>query len=96
VKIGEHLTFGFNFINKEKRPASFRLEYAIDYITSSGKTSRKIFKLRENNFTPGTSVNIAKKQSFKNFTTRKHFKGRHYITILANGKKLATKEFMVC
>lgn len=96
VKIGEHLSFGFDFVNKEKRPANFRLEYAIDYITSTGKTSRKIFKLTENNFSPGTFVSITKKQSFKNFTTRKHFKGKHIITILANGKKLAAKEFIVC
>jgi 3-methyladenine DNA glycosylase AlkC len=96
VRIGDKLNFAFDFINQEKSPANFRLEYAIDYITSSGKTSRKIFKISENNFIPGQPVSIQRKQSFKNFTTRKHFKGKHFITILANGKKLAGKEFIVC
>jgi 3-methyladenine DNA glycosylase AlkC len=96
VKIGDHLNFTFDFVNQEKRPVNFRLEYAIDYITSTGKTSRKVFKITENEYHPGEAVSIQRKQSFKNFTTRKHFKGKHHLTILANGKKLAAKEFMVC
>lgn len=96
VKIGDYLNFQFEFVNREKKPTNFRLEYAIDYITSSGKTSRKIFKISENNFAPGKPISIERKQSFKNFTTRKHFKGKHLLTILANGKKLATEEFIVC
>lgn len=95
VKIGDYLNFGFDFINQEKKPVTFRLEYAIDYLTSTGKRSRKIFKISENTFHPGVRVNIQRKQSFKNFTTRKHFKGKHHLTILVNGKKLGAKEFMV-
>jgi 3-methyladenine DNA glycosylase AlkC len=96
IKIGDHLNFGFDFVNRESIPANFRLEYAIDYLTSSGKTSRKVFKITENTLKPGEKVNIRRKQSFKNFTTRKHFKGKHYLTILANGKNLAATEFVVC
>jgi 3-methyladenine DNA glycosylase AlkC len=96
VKIGEYLDFKFAFISKEKKPASFRLEYAIDYLTSTGKTSRKIFKISENIFPPGKPVTVQRKQSFKNFTTRKHFRGKHCLSILANGKKLAATEFIVC
>lgn len=96
IKIGEYLGFEFDFISQEKKPANFRLEYAIDYITSTGKTSRKIFKIAEYNSVPGKSISIQRKRSFKDFTTRKHFKGKHSITILANGKKLVAKEFFVC
>jgi 3-methyladenine DNA glycosylase AlkC len=95
IKIGQHLTFGFNFISEEKKSSNFRLEYAIDYITSSGKTSRKIFKITENRFEPKSLTAITRKQSFKDFTTRKHYKGKHSISILANGRKLASAEFMV-
>jgi 3-methyladenine DNA glycosylase AlkC len=95
IKIGDYLNFEFDFVSNEKKPVTFRLEYAIDYLTSTGKTSRKIFKISENTFNPGEPVTIQRKQSFKNFTTRKHFKGKHYLSILANGKKLAAKEFMV-
>jgi 3-methyladenine DNA glycosylase AlkC len=95
VRIGDYLNFEFHFVNLEKKVANFRLEYGIDYITSTGKSSRKVFKITENAFAPGETVNIRRKQSFKDFTTRKHFKGKHNITIFANGKKLASKEFTV-
>lgn len=96
VKIGAYLDFRFAIICKEKKPTHFRLEYAIDYITSTGKTSRKVFKISENLFQPEEPVTIQRKQSFKNFTTRKHFAGKHYLSILVNGKKLAGTKFIVC
>lgn len=95
VEIGQHLDFQFSFINEEEKPTCFRLEYAIDYLTSTGKTSRKVFKISESTFPPGEKFIIHRKQSFKNFTTRKHFKGKHFLSIIANGKKLTGAEFMV-
>lgn len=96
VRIGTNLDFSFAFVSREKRPTHFRLEYAIDYITASGKTSRRIFKLSENIFPPGQAVAIRRKQSFRDFSTRKHFRGKHQLQILAHGKNIAACEFIVC
>jgi 3-methyladenine DNA glycosylase AlkC len=96
VPVGRHLEFEFDFSHREKRSALFRFEYAIDYLTRTGKTSRKVFKLNENVYPPDSLVHFTRKQSFKNFTTRKHYKGKHYLSILANGKELAKSEFLVC
>lgn len=95
VKIGEYMDFSFSFLNREKTPTLFRLEYAIEYITRSGKKSIKVFKITENTFVALQPTNFRKRQSFKDFTTRKHFPGRHRIRILSNGKELASKEFFV-
>jgi 3-methyladenine DNA glycosylase AlkC len=95
VKIGEQLNFSIGFLNREKKQTAYRLEYAIDYLTSTGKRSHKIFKITENDFDAGKTVMIQRKQSFKNLTTRKHFKGKHTLSIFSNGKKIGEKEFMV-
>jgi len=95
IAIGDRFDFGFTFLSREKKSTRFRLEYAIDYQTRSGKVSRKIFKLTENTFEPHDPIHILRKQSFRDLTTRKHFKGRHYLRILANGKELAGSEFFV-
>jgi 3-methyladenine DNA glycosylase AlkC len=95
LPLGETLDFSFTFFSREKKSTRFRLEYAIDYITQSGKISRKIFKLTENTFEPFDSVEFRKRQSFKDLTTRKHFKGKHRLRILANGKELIGSEFLV-
>jgi len=93
VRIGDDLHFSFVFKSREAQPTPFRLEYAIDYVTSTGRRSRKVFKLTENTFLPGQTVEIKRKQSFRNLTTRKHFPGKHGISILANGKEHARGEF---
>jgi hypothetical protein len=95
VKIGEHLSFDFEFRNLEKKAEQFRIEYIIHYRTSSGKISPKVFKIGEYKVDTSSSITISRRQSFKNFTTRKHFSGKHTLTILVNGKPRAQETFIV-
>lgn len=96
VRIGKSLTFQFVFINKEKQPAHYRIDYALDYLTRTGNTSRKVFRLSERAFGPGEEILFVRKKSFKDFTTRKHYKGTHRLQILANGIEVARREFFAC
>jgi 3-methyladenine DNA glycosylase AlkC len=96
IRVGEKLSFDFEFNSLEKKLAAYRLEYAIAYQTSTGKTSTKIFKIAEKKLKRGTPLKIHRQQSFRDLTTRKHHKGKHLLTILANGKKMAAAEFLVC
>lgn len=95
IKVGDELVFNFEFSSKENRPAPFRLEYAIDYVTSSRKISRKIFKIAETTYGPKDIVPFKRKQSFKNLTTRKHYGGNHALTILVNGRPMESIDFKV-
>jgi 3-methyladenine DNA glycosylase AlkC len=95
IKIGEYLNFDFVFRNLEKKQTRYRLEYAIDYVTSTGRTSRKIFKIGEYIVKPNARVRTTKRQSFKDFTTRKHFRGKHTLSILVNGNVKAFVAFAI-
>jgi len=95
VKIGDYLTFDFTFCNLEKKPEQFRIEYIVHYLTSTGKISPKVFNIGEYKVEAGTSISISRRQSFKNFTTRKHYDGKHTLTILVNGKAKARQDFVV-
>lgn len=95
VKIGEYLSFGFDFRCLEKKGEQYRLEYVVHYLTSTGKISPKVFKIGEYRVDADSSLPIRRRQSFKNFTTRKHFKGKHTLTILVNGKARAQQDFTV-
>ncbi|HSZ25731.1 MAG TPA: DNA alkylation repair protein [Cytophagaceae bacterium] len=90
ISIGNELPFSFLLTVKKK--ANLRLEYGIDYVKANGKTSRKIFKLREGAFEKGGYA-FSKKQSFQNFTTRKHYPGKHSVAIIVNGEEKATVSF---
>jgi 3-methyladenine DNA glycosylase AlkC len=95
LRIGETLGFKVGFKNLEATARKFRLDYQIQYQTTSGRPSTKVFRLREFHFQPGEKTIIESKKSFKDFTTRKHYKGKHVISILVNGKSHMSREFFL-
>ncbi len=95
IQNGGKLEFSFSIKPVKPVNENVRLEYTIDFITSSGKTSRKIFKITEGKFEKEKIYNFAKKHSFKDLTIRKHFKGQHLIGIIVNGERTAEKKFYV-
>lgn len=95
VRIGERLDFSFSIKNTGAGPAEVRLEYAVDYLTSTGKISKKVFKIKELSLAPGQVESFSKYQRFQDFTTRKHYVGAHRIGILVNGQERAEMEFSV-
>jgi 3-methyladenine DNA glycosylase AlkC len=95
IKIGDRLGFSFALKATDKKTSKLRVEYAVYYVKANGKQSRKLFKLAENNYEPDNIYSFKKEQRFQDFTTRKHFPGKHKIGIIVNGQELATKEFML-
>lgn len=93
LNIGEAFHFSFRLKWKGKKSVKLRLEYGIDYVKSNGKTNRKVFQIKEAEFSPNEDYHIVKKQSFEERTTRKHYPGKHNIAILVNGDELASKNF---
>jgi len=93
IKIGETNTFSFDIKLKESKPQKVRLEYEIDFVKSSGKTSKKIFKISESKLKSNEKKTVTKKHNFKDYSTRKHFPGKHKISIIINGKKYAEGSF---
>ena len=76
-----------------KKAGRLRIEYVVYYVKSSGKQTKKLFKLTENHYEPGETYHFKRNQRFQDFTTRKHYPGKHKIGIVINGKELASKEF---
>ncbi|HMQ78280.1 MAG TPA: DNA alkylation repair protein [Ignavibacteria bacterium] len=95
VQPGGKLEFSFSIEPVKPVNENVRLEYTIDFITSSGKISRKIFKITEGKFEKGKIYKFSKMHSFKDLTIRKHFKGQHLIGIIVNGERTAEKKFYV-
>lgn len=94
VVIGEDFYFSFNIHNTAHEPVLLRIEYAIDFVKKTGKTSKKVFKITENTY-PSGCTNISKKQAFKDLTTRKHYAGTHRLSMIINGVEKASLDFEV-
>lgn len=95
VTIGDSLTFMASLQNQSDTLRQVRMEYAIDYLTLSGKTSRKVFFIKAADMAPGEVVSLKKRQRFTDFTTRKHYPGPHKLALLANGITVAEVAFEV-
>jgi hypothetical protein len=89
LAIGEELRFSFEIkiIGNEVR--RIRLEYAVDFVKSGDKISRKVFQIREADFEAGNHT-LTRKHSFKDLSTRKHYPGLHRFTIVINGVEKTT------
>ena len=90
IKIGENLNFSFDLTLKTK--GKVRLEYAVFYVKANNKLSKKVFKITENDYRPGTH-SFSKKQFFGDMSTRKHYPGTHSISIIINGTEKEKASF---
>ena len=91
ISIGEDLTFAF--VISSKKTTKVRLEYGIDYVKSSGKRNRKIFKISEVSIKENESKPYTKTHSFKDLSTRKHYPGIHSIVLIVNGAEMGELDF---
>jgi 3-methyladenine DNA glycosylase AlkC len=94
VSIGGSLTFRYSIRANSSIPLKLRVEYGIDFVKSNGKTSRKLFKVTENQFDPSDRPYL-RTHSFKDLTTRKHYPGMHRLAVVINGIELAAADFEV-
>jgi 3-methyladenine DNA glycosylase AlkC len=95
LRIGDALTFQFEIVSHSKKKQKLMIDYRIHYVKKTGNTSPKVFKLKELELGPGASIVISKKQRFQDFTTRKHYPGKHILEILVNGAVLKKKSLLL-
>ncbi len=93
IKLGESLEFSLDLISEKTKSQKLVVDYAIHYCKKSGELSPKVFKLKELNLKPKEEVNISKKHPFKDFSTRKHYAGKHILELMINGKSMQKIEF---
>ena len=88
LPIGVDLHYQFTLHVEGEEPCQVRLELAVDYVKGRGQLSRKVFAIREDRFAPGSHV-ITRRFSFADRSTRRHYPGQHYLTIVVNGVEMA-------
>ncbi|MBC8046779.1 MAG: DNA alkylation repair protein [Fimbriimonadaceae bacterium] len=93
LKIGESVAFNFDFKNVEQKKVKFRIEYAVFYVKANKTHSKKVFQLKEGEFTSQKIVSFKKLHHLRDLTTRKHYPGEHFIVILVNGKEVLKEKF---
>jgi len=93
IKLGDNLHFEFDISSQKSTIQKLVIDYSIHYRKSSGELSPKVFKLKEFELKPNEKIKISKKQLIKDFTTRKHFAGTHFLELQVNGSVLNKLNF---
>ncbi|AYJ80689.1 DNA alkylation repair protein [Aliarcobacter cryaerophilus ATCC 43158] len=91
VNLEDYLNFSFE-LNSEKNIGKIRVEYAIYYLKSNQNYFKKVFMISQNEIKSNSKI-FVKKQIIKDMTTRKNYKGKHFISLVINGEEFIKKEF---
>lgn len=86
---------GFTFRVRAAEDAAVRIEYAIDFVKSDGRTRRKVFQVGVKTLASGVGLVVARSHRLRDFSTRKHYPGRHAVAVLVNGVERAKKGFVL-
>ncbi len=95
VERGQEVHFVFILENQGDQDLKAMVDYQIHYMKANGKQRPKVFKIAVKALPAGGVVKVTGKRSFKDFSTRKHYPGRHGIDVLVNGKVKASVSFEV-
>ncbi|MBV4487924.1 DNA alkylation repair protein [Pseudomonas sp. SWRI153] len=95
VRLGEPITLSFRVKSTVAHEQRLVIDYAIDYVKANGGVSRKVFKLKTVGLAGFGVEMVRRKQVIKDFTTRKHFAGRHGVQVMVNGELLGGAAFEV-
>ena len=94
LAVGDDANFSFDLMLGTNEEQKVRLEYRMHFVKANGKTSPKVFQMKEVVMKPGKH-SISKKHSFANLSTRKHYPGIHTFEVVVNGDAKASIEILV-
>lgn len=93
LRLGQTLAIACAIESTARQEQRLAVDYVIHYVKAAGATSAKVFKWREVTLAPGATISLAKNQVIRDFTTRRHYAGRHRVEIQVNGRRLASGHF---
>ncbi|MDX6767424.1 MAG: hypothetical protein SFU85_11610 [Candidatus Methylacidiphilales bacterium] len=91
--IGGAVRVGFSLRNPGKKAQRIMADLRIHFVKANGKTSPKVFKLKQLELGPGDSVELGKKISVAVQTTRRPYPGIHRVEVLLNGRPQSLGKF---
>lgn len=92
VKVGDYLDFTFDIQTTIQKETLLRLEYGVNYMKANGKMTLKKFHISDN-LVSQSHFSGTKRLSFKDLSTRKHYKGPHELLLFCNGTLVACNPF---
>jgi 3-methyladenine DNA glycosylase AlkC len=94
-RIGETVRISLSVGNAGQKRAAFNVDLRVHFVKANGRTSPKVFKVREIALEPGERARLSKLISLRQQTTRTHHAGEHHVEALVNGVAYPAGSFLV-
>ncbi|MFZ4776583.1 MAG: DNA alkylation repair protein [Terrimicrobiaceae bacterium] len=95
VHLGEAIRIGIRLASLGRKPQKLIVDYKVHYVKKSGSASAKVFKWKELRMEPGQVIELAKRQTIRDFSTRKHHAGEHRVEVMINGAVFGEGSFQL-
>lgn len=95
LELGQRLTLTAALTSTSSRSQRLAIDYVVHYIKASGGSAEKVFKWTEIDLPAHAEIELVKSQVVRDFTTRKHYSGRHRVELQVNGQRVAETMFVL-
>lgn len=95
VAIGGRVSIGFVVRSRSRSPQNLLVDLAVHFVKATGRTARKVFKLKRVRLPPRGHETFRVTVSLKVHTTRKPQPGLHDVDVIVNGKAHRLGSFRV-
>ena len=87
-------TIQFQFELTAARDERLMVDYVIDFVKANGKTTGKVFKIKQLELAKGQTQTITKRHPLRaDATTFTLYPGKHWITLQINGQRYSSVAF---
>lgn len=95
VQLGDKITITAELASDSLQDQQLVVDYRIHYARIGGKTGPKVFKLKSFNLGGHSIASLSIKQAIRDFTTRRHYPGRHDVELIINGEVMGKAGFEI-
>lgn len=93
MHLGETITIDADLVSTSPDDQRLVVDYRVHYARLGGKTAAKVFKLRTFDPLAGQCAKLGVRQAIRDFSTRRHYPGRHEVELIVNGLTMASFAF---
>ncbi|MDF3057401.1 MAG: alkylation repair protein [Rariglobus sp.] len=96
IRLGDTVALAATLVSTGlRRPQALMVDYIVHYPRASGISSKKVFKWKQLTLPAGEVVTLIKRQTIRDFSTRRHHPGKHRVELQINGRRLAEAVFIL-
>ena len=93
LRLGDRIAITVEIASDSPANQPLVVDYRIHYARAGGKSAPKVFKWKTLDLAGGDTAALRISQTIRDFSTRRHHRGRHDIELIVNGQTMATTGF---